>query len=71
MKIYNFDVRDIDGCEFVKSNVIGKLMISNHQDFNGFNTEKIHVVYPDGSHTLISQDEAQIKFNHDEWVVIR
>lgn len=66
-----FSIEDIDGCEFVKSNVIGNMMISFHQDFDGYYTGKIHVVYPDGSHALISRDEAQEKLDSGKWIVIR
>ncbi|MCV9886260.1 hypothetical protein [Metabacillus halosaccharovorans] len=71
MKIYNLDIEDLDGCEFVKSSVVGKMMISHHQDFDGFYTGKIHVVYADGSQTAISREEAQQKIDKDEWVIIR
>ncbi|MFE4569095.1 hypothetical protein [Paenibacillus chitinolyticus] len=47
--IQGFQIEDIDGCEFVQSMNIGKLMISFHQDFDGYYTGKIHVVYPDAS----------------------
>lgn len=71
MKIYNFAVEDIDGCEFVKSKSVGSILVSFEHDEMGFPTGNILVVYADGSHTVISDEKAQNKFDSDEWVVIR
>lgn len=70
-KLEKFQIEDIDGCEFVKSIVIGNMIISHHQDFDGYYTGKIQIVYPDGSHGLTDQEEAQKKFDSGEWTVIR
>jgi hypothetical protein len=66
-----FYIGDIDGCEFVKSTVVGKMMISHHQDFDGIYTGKIHVIYSDGSQTTKSREEAQKYINTGEWTIIR
>lgn len=71
MKVFNFAIEDIDGCEFVVSSNVGKMIISHYQDSDGFYTGEIHVIYADGSQTKISQEEAQRKIDKDEWVIIR
>ncbi|MER2057213.1 MAG: hypothetical protein ABTA16_00235 [Niallia sp.] len=71
MKIYNFPIEEIDGCEFVESSTVGKMMISHYQDFDGIYTGEVHVIYADGSQTKISQEEAQQMIDKDEWVIIR
>lgn len=71
MRIYNFDIEDIDGCEFVKDSDVGKIMISYHYDFDGYPTGVIHVVYSDGSQTTTTPEEAQKNFDNEKWHVIR
>lgn len=66
-----FDVEDIDGCEFVKSKDVGNMIISWHQDFDGYYTGKIKTVYPDGSHGLTDPEEAQKNFNSGKWTLVR
>ncbi|WP_157930369.1 hypothetical protein, partial [Mycobacteroides abscessus] len=64
----SFDISDIDGCEFVKSRVVGNMMISFHKDFDSCcYTGKILVVYADGSRKAISQEEAQAYIDSGEW----
>lgn len=70
-KMNGFDITDIDGCEFVHSKSIGKMMISWHQDFDGYYTGKVHVVYPDASHNAMEPEEAQILLDSGEWTVYR
>lgn len=67
----NFEIHDIDGCEFVHSTVVGKMMISYHIDFDGFETGKIHVVYADASDKTIEPEEAQKRLDSGEWKVYR
>ncbi|MGG3890260.1 hypothetical protein [Metabacillus fastidiosus] len=70
--VKDFDVDNIDGCEFVKSSVSGKLLISFHHDYeSGYPTGKIQVVYPDGSSGLLDCNEAQRKVDSGEWTVYR
>lgn len=69
--VKNFQIEDIDGCEFVLSKTIGKMMISWHHDFDGYETGKIHVVYPDASHKAIEEEEAQKRLDSGEWTVYR
>ena len=69
MQLKDFDIEEIDGCEFVNSSVIGKMMISHH--FVDGYTGKIHFVYPDGTHIANEPAEAQRKLDNGEWVVIR
>lgn len=66
----NFRIEDIDGCEFVKSRDVGKMLISFHKDYDGYPTGKILVVYADGSQGAINQEEAQEKFDSGSWEVI-
>lgn len=70
-KVKDFQIEDIDGCEFVKSSVLGNMMISFHTDFDGYETGKIRTVYPDGSHGAISPEEAQAKIDNGEWTILR
>ncbi|MCP1285351.1 hypothetical protein NK358_27410 [Bacillus sp. S0635] len=67
----NFQVEDIDGCEFVKVKSLGNALISYDQDFDGFMTGKIQVVYSDGSGSAISMEEAQGRIDSGEWTVIK
>ncbi|MCY9593746.1 hypothetical protein PC41400_21690 [Paenibacillus chitinolyticus] len=69
--IQGFQIEDIDGCEFVQSTNIGKLMISHHQDFDGYYTGMIHVIYPDASHEAITREESQSMLDSGEWLVVR
>ncbi|RFB60621.1 hypothetical protein DZB90_12130 [Bacillus thuringiensis] len=70
-EVTNFQVEDIDGCEFVKVKSLGNALISYDQDFDGFMTGKIQVVYSDGSGSAISMEEAQRRINSGEWTVIK
>lgn len=71
MNILNFQIENIDGCEFIKSSVAGNMMISFYQNFDSLYTGEIHVIYADGSQKTISQEEAQKKLDSREWTVIR
>ncbi|WP_222128695.1 hypothetical protein, partial [Bacillus thuringiensis] len=66
-----FLVEDIDGCEFVKVRSLGNALISYDQDFDGFMTGKIQIVYSDGSGSAISMEEAQGRIDSGEWTVIK
>lgn len=70
-EVKNFQVEDIDGCEFVKVKGLGKALISYDHDFDGFMTEKIQVVYSDGSGSAISMEEAQERIDSGEWMIIK
>ncbi|HDR7893326.1 TPA: hypothetical protein QCY29_005847 [Bacillus toyonensis] len=69
--IKNFQVEDIDGCEFVKSKTAGNIMISFDQDMEDCYTGAIYVVYADGSGITISPEEGQRLIDSEEWSVIR
>ncbi|PHA15500.1 hypothetical protein [Bacillus toyonensis] len=70
-EITNFQIEDIDGCEFVKVKGLGNALISHDHDFDGFMTGKIQVVYSDGSGSAISMEEAQERIDSGEWTVIK
>lgn len=70
-EVKDFQIEDIDGCEFAHSNVVGRMLISWHHDFDGYPTGKVHVVYPDASHKAITVDEAQLLLDTGEWKVYR
>ncbi|MRA55423.1 hypothetical protein GH864_13210 [Bacillus thuringiensis] len=70
-EVTNFQVEDIDGCEFVKVKSLGNALISYDHDFDGFMTGKIQVVYSDGSGSAISMEEAQGRIDSGEWTVIK
>ncbi|MHA7105262.1 hypothetical protein [Bacillus cereus] len=69
--IKQFQVEDIDGCEFVKSKTAGNMMISFDQDMDGFDTGDIYGVYADGSAITIAPEEAQRLIDSKEWTVFR
>lgn len=66
-----FDVNDIDGCEFVMSAGVGRMLVSFDTDSNEIPTGKIRVVYPDGSNAAMSYEEVQERFDTGYWKVIR
>lgn len=70
-ELKDFQIEDIDGCEFVRSSIVGKILISWHRDEDGCETGKIHVVYPDASQREIEQGEAQKRLDSGEWTVFR
>ncbi|MCU5196478.1 hypothetical protein OCE52_16875 [Bacillus mobilis] len=70
-EVTNFQVEDIDGCEFVKVKSLGNALISYDHDFDGFMTGKIQVVYSDGSGSAISTEEAQDRVDSGEWTIIK
>ncbi|MBY5229338.1 hypothetical protein [Bacillus paranthracis] len=70
-EVTNFQVEDIDGCEFVKVKGLGKALISYDHDFCGFITGKIQVVYSDGSGGAISMKEAQACIDSGKWTVVK
>ncbi|PGZ66480.1 hypothetical protein COF02_09175 [Bacillus cereus] len=70
-EVKNFQVEDIDGCEFVIVKSLGNALISYDHDFDGFMTGKIQVVYSDGSGSAISMEEAQGRIDTGEWTVIK
>lgn len=68
----NFQIDDIDGCEFVKDTKIGKMLISyDHDGTWGHPTGLIQVVYPDGSSGRMDYSKAQKKLDSGEWTVYR
>ncbi|MDM5235109.1 hypothetical protein QUF83_02460 [Bacillus cereus] len=67
----NFNIEDIDGCEFVKSKTLGNMLISFDQDMDDFYTGVIYVVYADGSGITISSEEAQRLIDSKEWTVFQ
>ena len=69
-EVKNFDISEIDGCEFAKGS-IGKFLISYHHDFEGMYTGKIQVVYPDSSSGVLDSEKAQTKLDSGEWKVFR
>lgn len=69
--IVEFQIEDIDGCEFVECISMGKMLISHHQDFDGYYTGKIHVVYSDGSQRTVDLDKAQKYLDKRIWTVFR
>lgn len=71
LKPMTFQIEDIDGCEFVRSTRLGKMLISWHRDFDGYETGKVHVVYPDASHRVVTVEEAQRKIDIGEWIIFR
>lgn len=66
-----FNIEDIDGCEFVKNKSAGHMLISFDTDEMGYRTGKIRTVYADGSGGAIDQEEAQEHINSGYWKVIR
>ncbi|EJR76670.1 hypothetical protein IK7_04743 [Bacillus cereus VD156] len=70
-EVANFQIEDIDGCEFVKVKGLGNALISYDHDFDGFMTGKIQVVYSDGSGSAISMEEAQGRVDSGEWTIIK
>ncbi|MNO00262.1 hypothetical protein D3C81_2201210 [compost metagenome] len=70
-EVKNFDISDIDGCEFVYSRILGKLLISWDRDFDGYETGKVRVVYSDGSGRAMTDEEAQKNLDSGEWTVYR
>lgn len=70
-EVTNFQVEDIDGCEFVKVKGLGNALISYDHDFDGFMTGKIQVVYSDGSGSAISTEKAQEHVDSGEWTIIK
>lgn len=66
-----FYIEDIDGCEFVVSKIVGRMLISFHRNADGYETGLIHCVYPDGSQCTKTEEEAQGKLDSGEWTVIR
>ncbi|WP_426447601.1 hypothetical protein ACP26L_25690 [Paenibacillus sp. S-38] len=69
--VKNFQIEDIDGCEFVKCSSVGNMMISFHRDEDGYETGHIRTVYPDGSHGWVTPEKAQSKLDSGEWKVYR
>ena len=70
-EVENFQVEDIDGCEFVISSTVGKMIISHHQNYDGAYTGLVEVVYSDGSRRAFTQYEAQDLLDDGEWMVVR
>lgn len=70
-EVTNFQIEDIDGCEFVKVKSLGNALISYDHDFDGFMTGKVQVVYSDGSGSAISMEEAQGRVDSGEWTIIK
>ncbi|MBP1906827.1 hypothetical protein J2Z32_003491 [Paenibacillus turicensis] len=71
IEIENFDITDIDGCEFAYEKGIGKMIISWHRDFDGYPTGKVRIVYSDGSGRAKSVEEAQRAIDNGEWIIYR
>lgn len=69
--VENFQIEDIDGCEFIHSNAVGKAIISYEYSFFGVRMKSIRVVYPDGSKNLYGTNEAQERLDSGEWTVLR
>lgn len=70
-EVKDFDIADINGCEYVYSSICGKALISWDRDFDGYETGKVRVIYADGSGRPITVEEAQIKIEMGEWKVYR
>lgn len=70
-KVENFQIDDIDGCEFVISNTVGKMIISFHQDYDNNYTGLIEAVYSDGSRRGLTAYQAQNLLDEGEWMVLR
>ncbi|ASA22574.1 hypothetical protein [Paenibacillus donghaensis] len=70
-QVENFDITDIDGCEFVYSRIVGKMLISWDRDFDGYETGKVRCIYADGSGRPVAEEEAQQKIDCGEWIVYR
>lgn len=70
-KVNNFDITDIDGCEFANSTIVGRMLISWDRDFDGYETGKVRAIYADGSGRSVTVEEAQLKIDMGEWTVYR
>ena len=70
-KLKNFQIEDIDGCEFIYVKQLGKAMISYDYDEDGIHNGKILVVYPDASYKSIGYDEAQKHIDEGYWTILR
>lgn len=69
--VENFQIENIDGCEFIHSTCVGKAIISYERDFFGVKKKSIRVVYPDGSKNLYGINQAQEMLDSGEWSVLR
>jgi hypothetical protein len=70
--VKDFNIDDIDGCEFIYDSTIGKAIISFETDgVYGTPTGMIEIIYPDGSIGKLKPDEAQRKIDNGEWIIYR
>lgn len=70
-KFQNFQIEDIDGCEFGNAPRLGKILISRYWDDEGMPTGMIQAVYSDGSYSVVKPEEAQKNIDSGEWEVFR
>lgn len=70
-KVQNFQIEDIDGCEFGYAPSLGKILISHYWDDEGMPTGMIQAVYSDGSYSVVKPKEAQNNIDSGDWVVFR
>jgi hypothetical protein len=70
-KVKEFNIVDIDGCEFISTKAVGRAMISFHYDEAGCETGDILVVYPDASWKVVDWQKAQKHIDSGDWTVYR
>ncbi|AIQ19545.1 hypothetical protein H70357_24645 [Paenibacillus sp. FSL H7-0357] len=70
-EVPEFQISDIEGCEFVSSRIFGSMLISWNDNVDSEGWGKILVVYADGSNITVTQDQAQQKLDSGEWKVYR
>lgn len=70
-QVEDFQIGDIDGCEFATSRNVGHMLLSwgNTSDDKGWG--KVLVVFSDGSSGSVTQDDAQSKLDSGQWKVYR
>lgn len=70
-EVQGFQIGDIDGCEFAKSQTVGNMLLSWDDTLDGDGWGKVLVVFSDGSKGSVTQDEAQRKLDSGHWKVYR